>query len=235
MTNKANQTKPEEHASIQAALAAFQAEAPKVEKTKRFGKEGEAMSFMYASLDDVYEAALPIAAKHGMSAVTEGEDDNMVVALYHTTYKVEQIKRTVTRTFDGTSETEEIVEWKEHNVLRSLPVKVKRAGDMKQVGTDSTYARRYMTCELLGIAPDEDKDYQLNEASGKNARKFAYNRAKKGIETAKTKEDLKKAVTILENDLEKVQAKKAPAMGLTEDEYVELLEMAEAQNAHPDK
>lgn len=217
------------HPNIYTALAAFQAEVPKVEKTKRFGKEGEAMSFMYASLDDVLEKALPVAAKHGLSLVFEGAEEQMVCALYHTTYDTEAVKRTTSRTFDGNSETIEEMEWKEHNVLRSLPIKVNRNGDMKKVGADSTYARRYTACEMLGIAPDEDKDAALTEASSKNAKKYAYSRAKTGIEGAKTKADLEKAVKILQDDLSKVRQKKAPAMGLSEDDYMELLEMAEAK------
>lgn len=226
---KKETNKKTEHSSIYAALAAFQLEAPKVDKTKRFGKEGEAMSFMYASLDDVYEKALPIAAKHGIAVVTEGEGDSMVVALYHTTYETKEVRRKTKRTFDGTTEDEEVVEYKESGVIRSLPIKVTRAGDMKKVGADSTYARRYMTCELLGIAPDEDKDYALTEASSKNAKKFAYSKAKQGVQNAKTKEDLLKATKILQDDLSKLRDKKAPAMGLSEDEYVELLDMAEAR------
>lgn len=231
-TTKKEEKSTPKHSNIFEALAAFQGEAPVIEKTKRFGKEGDNMSFMYASLDDVLEKALPITSKHGLSIFFEGEGGDLVCALYHTTYSKEKVGDTTTiREFDGSTETVTEPVFEEKNVKRTLPIKVMRSGDMKQIGNNSTYARRYMICEALGLAPDEDKDAALNQESSKNAKKFAFTKAKEGITKADTVEKLEKATKMLQDDLAKLNGGKAPALGLSRDEYEELLAMSEGKAA----
>lgn len=184
------------------------------------------MSFMYASLDDVLEKALPIAAKNGLSVVFEGDADNLVCALYHTSYEKKSIgEKSTTRVFEGTTETVTEPVFEETGVLRSLPIKVARAGNMQEIGNNSTYARRYMICEMLGLAPDEDKDAHIEKESGKNAAAFAFTKAKEGINRAKTVDDLGKAMKMIDDDVKKLEGGRAPALGLKMEQYEELREL----------
>lgn len=201
-----------EHKNIFAALAAFQAENPTIKRTKEFGKEGDKMHWWYSPLDEVLQVVRPLTARHGLAFTWEGvADGGMVCALYHATY---------TRSRD--SETDFI----ESNVLRSMPVKVKREGDMKDVGSNSTYARRITLSEVLGIAPDEDKDATDMGQRGPQMEKVIFTRSKESIKKAKTIEEVDKAAAIFEKDLKALEEKKVPSLGLIEDQYHELLIMA---------
>lgn len=214
----AENTKPK-HSNIYAALAAFQAEAPEIKKTKQFGKEGDKMFFKYASLDDILEVALPITAKHGLSVTWDGEGENLHCVLYHETYEVELKEVKTKREFDGT--VEETTDYKEveKNVIRSLPIGVARKGDMKTIGNNSTYARRYTVCEVLGLAAEEDKDIGRVEAL-ENA---VMTRNKQNIDNAKDIPAVEKLVEYYKKELALLKAKKKTAFGLTEPQYNELI------------
>jgi len=217
------------HPNIWAALAAFQSEMPKIEKNKDFGKPGETMHFKYAALDAILDAILPITSKNGLTVTWEGEGDLMHCAIYHTTYekKMQGSKKTI-RNFDGQQEIEEESLFEETGVKRSLPIGVTRKGTMQNIGKDSTYARRYTLCEVLGIAAEEDRDAgEIKEQTTKNAQSFAFTKAKAGIEGATTMEQLEKAMKMVEDDVKKIEANKAPALGLTMDQYNELRSLAE--------
>lgn len=233
-TNKKGGEEKVTHPNIYAALAAFQAEAPEIKKTKRFGKEDEKMSFMYASLDDVLEVVRPITSKHGLSFTWEkGSDDSkLVCVLYHETYsrEMEEKTETVTRTFGDSEEVVMKPIFTEKNVLRSMPVEVARKGDMKTIGNNSTYARRYTICEVLGLAAEEDKDAtDVAKQSSKNAQAFAFTKAKQGIEGAKTKEALEKAMKMVEDDVKKLEGGRAPSLGLQLEQYNELRNLGEVK------
>lgn len=221
------------HPNIYAALAAFQAEAPEIKKTKRFGKEDEKMSFMYASLDDVLEVVRPVTAKHGLSFSWEkGDDDSkLVCVLYHETYsrEMEEKTETVTRTFGDSQEVALTPIITEKNVLRSMPVEVARKGDMKTIGNNSTYARRYTICEVLGLAAEEDKDAAIEKESGKAAVAFAFGKAKDGIERAKDVPTLERVMKMVEDDVKKLDAGRAGSLGLKREQYDELRTIGEVK------
>lgn len=118
------------HDSFDAAMAAFQAEIPVVEK----GKSADAGKYKYdyADLSDVTAAALPLLGKHGLSWVTVPTvvDGNFAL-LYSLTHET------------GGS----------INGVYPLPSVSTPA---QQMGGAITYARRYALCAVTGIAPGGD-------------------------------------------------------------------------------
>lgn len=230
-TNKKTaETKKTGHTSIWGALSALQGEMPKFEKNKDFGKPGEAMHFKYAALDSILDKLLPLTSKHGLTVTWEGEGENLQCAIYHTTYEKKNVgTKKQTRSFDGQTEVDEEPIFEEQGVKRSLPIGVSRKGKMQDIGRDSTYARRYTLCEVLGIAAEEDKDAAIEKESGKNAAAFAFTKAKQGIEGAKTKEALEKAMKMVEDDVKKLEGGRAPSLGLKLEQYNELRNLGEVK------
>jgi hypothetical protein len=106
-------------------------------------------------------------------------------------------------------------------------VKISTGSDMKDTGAAITYARRYTLEMVLGIAGEDDNDFQLLADSQKNAVKFAYNRARKNIDEADTVESVEKAKKVLEDDLEQLEKGKAPALGLDKEQYDKLISHAD--------
>ena len=118
------------HESLQAALAAFQADLPKV------GKNSVNPHFKskFASLEDITEVVLPALGAQGLSWVTR---------------PVVDVDRGFVLRFELLHEAGERIagEW-------PLP-----AGAQPQaMGSALTYARRYTLCAVTGVAPDEDDD-----------------------------------------------------------------------------
>lgn len=211
------------HQNIYAALAAFQSETPDVVKSKRFGKETDPKTFMYATLDDMVKAVSPITSKNGLSFTWENvKEGELVCSLYHETYmhgteviKIEPDKTTATQ------EAEVLTKAVEKNVIRSTPVKVNRSGNMQAVGSDSTYARKYTLCEVLGITSDEDNDAPISEESAKNAVKTVFVSFKDKIMNG-THKEVEDRAKIIEEELKRIGDKKAPKLGLTKSQYEEL-------------
>lgn len=130
------------HASLAEALAAFQAELPKLRKTETAKVTGESKSgakvsysYGYTGLDQVVETALPVAGKHGLSisSKTTFADGNFMleVTLLHE---------------NGERETGY---WPLPDPRRSGP---------QEIGSAMTYGRRYETLALLGLAPGGEDD-----------------------------------------------------------------------------
>jgi len=99
---------------------------------------------------------------------------------------------------------------------------------MKTIGNNSTYARRFSLSEVLGVASEEDKDAPLEEESAKNAVKTLFVSFKDKIQKG-TKEEVEKAIKSINSDLALLDAKKAPKLGLTMENYEELGRLAEAK------
>lgn len=114
---------------IGAALAAFQADLPKV------GKHGLNPHFKskYATLEDITAAVLPALAKHGLSWVAAPSMTEHGFALVCTLWHK-----------DG------------GEVHGMWPLA--SSGNAQQRGSELTYARRYMLTSMTGVAPDEDDD-----------------------------------------------------------------------------
>jgi vacuolar-type H+-ATPase subunit H len=94
---------------------------------------------------------------------------------------------------------------------------------MKDVGAGITYARRYSLTMVLGIASEDDNDIKLLNEASKNAIKFAYNRARKNIDEAETVKQVEGAQKILKDDQVQLEKGKAPALGLSEEQYKKLI------------
>ncbi len=218
----------DKHDNIFKALSAFQGENPEIKKTKDFGKEGEKMHFKYADVSDVLDVVRPLLKKHGLSITWEGGGEGLLLcALYHETYSKEYIKEEiVVKEFEGVIEKTTTPVLLEKNVLRTLPIKVRRDGDMKGVGMDSTYARRYTLSEVLGLASEEDKDIGIEKTTAKNAQGYAYKQAKKNIDNSQTPDEVEKQIQFLTKEIALVEGGKPSAIGLQKEQLEELGELA---------
>lgn len=127
-----------DHASLDAALAAFQAEVPIVRK----GNEADVRSnkgnykYAYADLSDVTAAALPLLGKHGLAftsspTVVDGAGFMLRYELRHET---------------GGS------------IEGMYPLPDPERTPAQQLGSALTYARRYVLCAVTGVAPGGDDD-----------------------------------------------------------------------------
>lgn len=117
------------HESLTEALAAFQAELPKVAKNK----VNPHFKSRYASLEDLSAVVLPLLGKHGLAWTTcpTMTDTGFVL-------------RYALRHASGESLTGDY----------PLPSNA----NPQQLGSALTYARRYCLGAVTGVAPDEDDD-----------------------------------------------------------------------------
>lgn len=247
---KVEAIKKVEHKNIYEALSAFQGENVVIERTKQVkvkSKKGDEASyeFWYAPLDEVLKNVRPALAKHGLSFVhvaegkaTASGNEKMVCVLYHETYKKEKVgERTIeehTASAGGgeaTTKTTTEPVFEEQNVIRSMPLTVQRTGDMKGVGGESTYARRYTLAEVLGIAPDEDNDVQdLSERVDK-LESFAFKKAKDSVAAAKNDAQLTEQGTFFDNEKKAIAEGKKPSLGLLDEQYDELISLVAKRRA----
>jgi len=118
-----------EPSSLAAALAAFQADLPRVSKASR-GNRGR-----YADLADVSMKVLPLLAAHGLSwsACPTVTDGGMFVLRY------------ALRHASGESTGGDY----------PLPAPTEPP---QTLGSAVTYAKRYALCAVTGVAPDDDDD-----------------------------------------------------------------------------
>jgi hypothetical protein len=131
------------HPELAKALAAFQAEAPKVTKGSRAEiqpREGRAYSYEYAELGAVNEAVLPLLGKHGLSFLAKPTwvsrpDSSMSFVLI---YKLMH-----------SSGEQEVGLW---------PLPPPEKAGMQQLGSAITYARRYAFQAVTGVAPSPGED-----------------------------------------------------------------------------
>lgn len=242
------------HANIYGALAAFQAENPKIERTKKveFGEGAKKVEFWYSPLDEVLSIVRPLTAKHGI-AITweEGKKEGTIIcALYHETYSqgdtTEEYDELIYRgalsdkevaAAEGNGESHEPKRHitrkstGERNVIRSMPITVKRSGDMKGIGSDSTYARRYTLAEVLGIAPDEDNDVAAEAARLEKVEDFAFKQAKTRVTSAKDVKTLTEQATFFDKELLALANGKTSSLGFTKEQYDELMGMVAKRKA----
>lgn len=135
-----------EHKTLAAALAAFQAELPTVEKgnTARVAtKSGPGYTYEYADLSDISPKVLPLLGKHGLSWKTKPTviDGNFVLhyALMHELGEADE-------------------------GIYPLPPASTAA---QTLGGAITYARRYALCAVTGVAPGGD-DHDMQPAGAPN-------------------------------------------------------------------
>lgn len=232
----AEEIKKVEHKNIYEALSAFQGENPEITQSKKVSfkeKNSERLvEYSYAPLDEILKIVRPLLSKHGLSVTFGGnKDGQLICSLYHSTYKLvigKTTKKMVANNGES-SVSEEVTEgYEETGVIRSLPIKVKRTDSMKDIGSDSTYARRYMLAEVLGIASDEDKDANVEEKSQKNVESFAFTQVEKQLKGLKKATEVEEKLKFLKIELDVATVgKKAPSLGLKADQYEKLIKIGE--------
>jgi hypothetical protein len=118
--------------TLAGALALFQSKLPEIPKA-RTGQDGN-RTFKYADITDITRACAPLLADLGLSitAATQVREGRtiLVMKLMHVSDEVETAELDVTAP----------------------------AGNMKTMGSNITYARRYLYGALTGIVTDEDTD-----------------------------------------------------------------------------
>lgn len=121
-------TAPNSCLNLYKAIAAVQAEMPRLVKNKEadVGKFG----YKYISLDAIWDTLRPILTKHGLIAINTMESSNLKARLIHV----------------ETGEEESC----------SFPINTNLPP--QQIGSAFTYARRYALCALLQIVADKDDD-----------------------------------------------------------------------------
>lgn len=129
--------------SLAAALAAFQAELPRIHKDAAAVLEGESKTtgkkftygYRYAGLDNVVGIVLPLLGKHGLSFTAFPMLGDHGFVLHY------QLMHATGGSLAG--------DYPLPDPTRTKP---------QAVGSAITYARRYALCAVTGIAPDEDDD-----------------------------------------------------------------------------
>lgn len=233
-----------EHKNIFSALSALQGELKPMAKsaTVQFQTGKGQVSFKYTPLGEIMSNLYPILSRHGLSVrheiVKKDNKDHIEAVLTHDTYNnVLEEKEEVEIREEGAigyTRTKK-KEYREENILRSGPVRIYQGDDMKDIGSAITYARRYSLTMLLGIASEDDLDAELFKGRAEAAIGFAYTRAKKSVEEAKTTTDLDKALNVLQRELGDVQAGKPGALGLGKEQVEELIKLGEARKAELSK
>jgi hypothetical protein len=128
-------TTPKEHASLAAALVAFQSELPKVPKDKT-AKMGT-YSYTYTDLATLTHTVLPLLTRHGLS-FTAGPRFNVEGGGYEL---AGQLLHTSGESVEG-----------------ALPL---HGRTPQEIGSAVTYARRYIFGCLTGVVSEDDNDAQV--------------------------------------------------------------------------
>lgn len=149
-----------EHKTLAAALAAFQAEMPKIHKGKTAKvptKAGGSYSYTYADLADMAQQVHPILAAHGlafaaMPRMIEGSPGKYELAarLMHS----------------GSDE----------HIEGALPI---QGGTFQEWGSALTYSRRYLLGCLTGVVTDDDDDGQAAQRGQQQAHQRSQQQAAK--------------------------------------------------------
>ena len=127
MNNETNPKSPA-RAKLYEAIAAVQAEMPKMKKTAT-ANTGK-FAYKYITLDAIWEAIRPLLTKHGLIAINTMDGQMLNTSLIHV----------------ATGEA----------VSCGFPININQPP--QQLGSAFTYARRYALCALLQIVADDDDD-----------------------------------------------------------------------------
>lgn len=123
---------------IFAALAEFQAEVedPKMDEEKEYRtRTGRLVKLKYATLKAILKTVRPLLAKHGVCLIQESRTENNKVTI--TTYLLHK---------SG--------EW-----IASEPYSLSAvSAEAQEIGSATTYARRYSLSSFLGIGAEDDDD-----------------------------------------------------------------------------
>ncbi len=221
------------HSNIFEALSAFQGELKTMPKTMHVEfekKAGGTVKFNYTPLGEIMGAIYPLLAHHGLSVRHEiirggtlGAKEGIEAIVTHETYSREKI---ITHSVEN-DKVNEVIHYKVEGELRSGLVYINQSANMKDIGGEITYAKRYTLTQLLGIASEDDLDAKLFENRVRVAMGFVFSKAQQGIQNSKTSEEIDKQINLLKSDLKSIESKKAGALGLTKEQCEELLKGAQ--------
>lgn len=210
---------------------------PKTGKVEFVTRDGKKVQYSYTPLGEIMATIYPLLSKNGLSVRHEITDRGVEAILTHETFKSKTLyqidgSRVIgvtdignsSKTLDGKVN---ILEKEYDNEIRSGVVAITKGSEMKDTGAAITYARRYTLTMVLGISSEDDKDAELLEQTVKNAIQSSYDRLKKGIEGSKTIPEIDKAMKVVQKDLELISKDKAPALGLSKEQYLDLTLLAE--------
>lgn len=236
----ADENKKLAHKNIYAALSGFQEDLKPIDKDGKvkFKAGNSEVEFSYATLGNTMKSIAPLLGKHGLSVHWVMHEDGIeCIAMHETSERIQNpVVNTSKSEEDGSIITKNGVEVLYSNMVSSGKVPVEKKTDMKEVGAQITYARRYTLGLVLGIVTDDDKDAALLDQSNQNTKQFAFDQVKKNILGAKDVEALNKQKLFLEKELKTARAfetgdgKKVPSLGLSVKQYEELLELARTQS-----
>lgn len=158
----------------------------------------------YASLDAIIEAAKPILAVHGLTAMQVVNDDGVETYLIHKSG-----------------------EWISSDYIKIMPEVSKGLSLAQAIGVATTYAKRYQLGALLNISTDEDTDGQYGD--NKDLRKPELTANNKDLRkpelTADNTEAFSNCVAAMKNGYTIDDIKKKWAIG--EETYNKLMEAAQ--------
>lgn len=151
-------------AAFDAAMAAFQADCPVIEKKRKVMEKNSAtkVRYLYAPLEDIIEEVKPHLAKNGLSYRFIVTDETTVLDSFDDRgapikYPVESMVTTcVASHVLGHSETS------------SFRVKVEKSGRMsptQEGGSANSFAKRYSFCNVFGIVCAKEDDDGAGGAS----------------------------------------------------------------------
>lgn len=137
---KSTDPEPAQHENLASALAAFQAELPRVAKGATGQVPGK-KTYKYADLSDLSATVLPLLGKHGLSwmAMPTMTGEGMLVLHYELLHT------------SGDSRTGD------------FPL---HGSDNWSISSSLTYARRFCLSAVTGVAADEDDDGAAGNESG---------------------------------------------------------------------
>lgn len=135
-----------DHKSLAEALAAFQAEVPKMSKDEKANPNGGGKKWDYAALDQFVEVVEPVLGKHGLSVtgVTTWQDSQFAaeISLLHESGE---------------------------KMTSTWPLPDPRKVGPQDIGSALTYARRYLGWLMSGTFPGGiDDDGQKAQQSARN-------------------------------------------------------------------
>jgi len=227
-----------EHTNIYSAFSAFQGELKSIKKNGKvsFAQKNDptkSVEFKYATLDDIMVTINPLLGKHGLAVNWEldstKENNGIECIVYHETTekKSESVSTTSVSGENSTTISEFIYEW--YNVMRSgkFPIDI-TTGDMKDRGGNITYGRRYTIGVVLGVVSEEDRDVeQLEEKSKANVKSFAKKKVTDDMKLVTTREGMQDKIDFFKKEIQVIEVGKyAPSLGLTKEEYEELISNA---------
>lgn len=219
------------HANLFSALSSFQARNLPAKKSAHvsFFANGREIDFWYAPLEEVVSAIATLLGANGLSFTSKLSNEGIETFLYHETFSMEMVKIKkdgLTANGELVAENEELVPVI-NNRISSGVLPIKFNGDMKDIGGQITYARRYTLALVLGIATEDDKDFtSVNERVGA-LEGFAVTKIRTSITDAKAKPEVMKSIDFIKKDLSLLEANKKTGLGLKKEQYEELLKLAQ--------